>query len=95
MDIDVTKELLPILPGMHYIMGGIKTDVDGACPMPGLYSAGEAACVSVHGANRLGANSLLDTIVFGRRSGRARGAVADSRRSSSPSRRASSTPTAT
>jgi succinate dehydrogenase / fumarate reductase flavoprotein subunit len=48
-------------------MGGVKTDVDGLTPMPGLYSAGEAACVSVHGANRVGANSLLDTIVFGRR----------------------------
>ena len=67
VNIDITKELLPILPGVHYAMGGIKTDVDGATPMPGLYSAGEAACVSVHGANRVGANSLLDTIVFGRR----------------------------
>jgi succinate dehydrogenase / fumarate reductase flavoprotein subunit len=67
VNIDIAKELLPILPGVHYIMGGVKTDVDGACPMPGLYSAGEAACVSVHGANRVGANSLLDTLVFGRR----------------------------
>ncbi len=67
VNIDIVKELLPILPGVHYIMGGIKTDVDGLTPMPGLYSAGEAACVSVHGANRVGANSLLDTIVFGRR----------------------------
>jgi succinate dehydrogenase / fumarate reductase flavoprotein subunit len=58
---------LPILPGVHYIMGGVKTDIDGLTPMPGLYSAGEAACVSVHGANRVGANSLLDTLVFGRR----------------------------
>jgi succinate dehydrogenase / fumarate reductase flavoprotein subunit len=54
---------------MHYIMGGIKTDVWGRTPLAGLYAAGETACVSVHGANRLGANSLLDTIVFGRRSG--------------------------
>jgi succinate dehydrogenase / fumarate reductase flavoprotein subunit len=67
VNIDLTKELLPILPGVHYIMGGVKTDVDGLTPMPGLYSAGEAACVSVHGANRVGANSLLDTLVFGRR----------------------------
>jgi succinate dehydrogenase / fumarate reductase flavoprotein subunit len=67
VNIDITKELLPIQPGVHYIMGGVKTDVDGLTPMPGLYSAGEAACVSVHGANRVGANSLLDTIVFGRR----------------------------
>jgi succinate dehydrogenase / fumarate reductase flavoprotein subunit len=67
VNIDITKELLPIQPGVHYIMGGVKTDVDALTPMPGLYSAGEAACVSVHGANRVGANSLLDTIVFGRR----------------------------
>ncbi len=67
VNIDITKELLPILPGVHYIMGGVKTDIDGLTPMPGLYSAGEAACVSVHGANRVGANSLLDTLVFGRR----------------------------
>jgi succinate dehydrogenase / fumarate reductase flavoprotein subunit len=56
---------------MHYQMGGIRTDVHGATPVPGLYAAGEVACVSVHGGNRLGANSLLDTIVFGRRSGKA------------------------
>jgi succinate dehydrogenase / fumarate reductase flavoprotein subunit len=67
VNIDITKELLPIRPGIHYAMGGIKTDVNGATPLPGLYSAGETACVSVHGANRVGANSLLDTIVFGRR----------------------------
>ena len=67
VNIDLSKELLPIQPGVHYIMGGVKTDADGATPMPGLYSAGEAACVSVHGANRVGANSLLDTLVFGRR----------------------------
>ncbi len=54
-------------------MGGIKTDVDGQTDIPGLYAAGECACVSVHGGNRLGANSLLDTLVFGRRSGAARG----------------------
>jgi succinate dehydrogenase / fumarate reductase flavoprotein subunit len=67
VNIDLTKELLPIRPGVHYIMGGVKTDIDGLTPLPGLYSAGEAACVSVHGANRVGANSLLDTLVFGRR----------------------------
>jgi succinate dehydrogenase / fumarate reductase flavoprotein subunit len=54
---------------MHYQMGGIKTDIDGQTQLPGLYAAGEVACVSVHGGNRLGANSLLDTLVFGRRSG--------------------------
>src|SRR5437773_3166804 len=50
-------------------MGGVKTDIHGATPVPGLYAAGEVACVSVHGGNRLGANSLLDTLIFGRRSG--------------------------
>ncbi|HLG12089.1 MAG TPA: FAD-binding protein, partial [Dehalococcoidia bacterium] len=67
--VDVVEEPIPILPGMHYMMGGIKTDVWGRTNLPGLYAAGETACVSVHGANRLGANSLLDTIVFGKRSG--------------------------
>ena len=71
LGIDLAEEPVPVRPGMHYQMGGIKTDVDGATPVPGLYAAGECACVSVHGGNRLGANSLLDTIVFGRRSGEA------------------------
>ncbi len=66
---DMVHDTVPIRPGMHYIMGGIKTDVDGLTNIPGLYAAGETACVSVHGGNRLGANSLLDTLVFGRRSG--------------------------
>ena len=65
--IDLSESPIPIKPGMHYIMGGIKTDLNGATNIPGLYAAGECANVSVHGANRLGANSLLDTIVFGRR----------------------------
>ena len=67
--IDITKEPIPIQPGMHYHMGGIKTDVDGQTRIPGIYAAGECANVSVHGGNRLGANSLLDTVIFGRRSG--------------------------
>jgi succinate dehydrogenase / fumarate reductase, flavoprotein subunit len=67
--VDIVEEPIPILPGMHYIMGGIKTDVWGRTPLAGLYAAGETACVSVHGANRLGANSLLDTIIFGKRAG--------------------------
>ncbi|HXM18922.1 MAG TPA: FAD-binding protein [Candidatus Tumulicola sp.] len=69
LDIDMVDTPVPVRPGMHYIMGGIKTDVEGATPVPGIYAAGECACVSVHGGNRLGANSLLDTLVFGRRSG--------------------------
>jgi len=67
--VDITREPIMIRPGMHYIMGGVKTDIWGQTPIPGLYAAGEVACVSVHGGNRLGANSLLDTLIFGRRSG--------------------------
>ncbi len=74
--VDITREPIIIQPGMHYIMGGVKTDSDGATPLPGLYAAGEVACVSVHGGNRLGANSLLDTLIFGRRSGEHAGARA-------------------
>jgi succinate dehydrogenase / fumarate reductase flavoprotein subunit len=74
--VDVTKEPIPVLPTVHYNMGGIPTNVHGevltltngnpSAPVPGLMAAGEAACVSVHGANRLGSNSLLDLVVFGR-----------------------------
>jgi succinate dehydrogenase / fumarate reductase, flavoprotein subunit len=67
--VDITREPIRIHPGQHYIMGGVKTDVDGQTTIRGLYAAGEVACVSVHGGNRLGANSLLDTLIFGRRSG--------------------------
>jgi succinate dehydrogenase / fumarate reductase flavoprotein subunit len=67
--VDITREPIHIKPGNHYTMGGVKTDVHGATAIPGLYAAGEVACVSVHGGNRLGANSLLDTLIFGRRAG--------------------------
>ena len=67
--VDITREPIHIQPGEHYIMGGVKTDSNGETTVPGLYAAGEVACVSVHGGNRLGANSLLDTLIFGRRSG--------------------------
>jgi succinate dehydrogenase / fumarate reductase flavoprotein subunit len=67
--VDITREPIHIRPGCHYIMGGVKTDIWGLTSIPGLYAAGEVACVSVHGGNRLGANSLLDTLIFGRRSG--------------------------
>jgi succinate dehydrogenase / fumarate reductase flavoprotein subunit len=74
--VDATREPIPVQPTCHYMMGGIASDVDGRVtvdsddtPFEGLYAAGECACVSVHGANRLGCNSLLDTLVFGRRSG--------------------------
>ncbi|MEW6683117.1 MAG: FAD-dependent oxidoreductase [Nitrospirota bacterium] len=66
--VDPIEAPIPIRPGAHYSMGGIKTDSWGRTSIPGLYAAGECACVSVHGGNRLGGNSLLDTIVFGRRS---------------------------
>lgn len=69
--IDPVKEPIPVRPGVHYSMGGIMTDVHGSTPIKGLYAAGESACVSVHGANRLGGNSLLETVVFGRRAGKA------------------------
>ncbi len=71
LGIDMIRDPVPVRPGMHYQMGGIRTDVHGSTKVAGLYAAGEVACVSVHGGNRLGANSLLDTIVFGRRSGKA------------------------
>jgi succinate dehydrogenase / fumarate reductase, flavoprotein subunit len=67
--VDITREPIHIKPGQHYIMGGVKTDIWGQTTIAGLYAAGEVACVSVHGGNRLGANSLLDTLIFGRRSG--------------------------
>jgi succinate dehydrogenase / fumarate reductase flavoprotein subunit len=63
--IDPIQECIPIQPAQHYSMGGIDTNPDGETSLPGLYAAGECACVSVHGANRLGGNSLLETIVFG------------------------------
>ena len=67
--VDPIESPIPVRPGAHYVMGGIKTNNWGETPVSGLFAAGECACVSVHGANRLGGNSLLETIVFGRRSG--------------------------
>ena len=72
---DMIREPIPIRPGMHYLMGGIKTNIDGLTNLEGVYAAGECANVSVHGGNRLGANSLLDTIVFGERAGNHASAV--------------------
>jgi succinate dehydrogenase / fumarate reductase flavoprotein subunit len=71
VDVDPIDKPVPIQPGQHYTMGGMDTDVNGATKFKGLYAAGECACVSVHGANRLGGNSLLDTVVFGKLSGKA------------------------
>ncbi|HEY8201092.1 MAG TPA: fumarate reductase (quinol) flavoprotein subunit [Actinomycetota bacterium] len=69
--IDPVKEMIPVRPVVHYMMGGISTDIHGATPLPGLYAAGEAACVSINGANRLGSNSLTEVLVFGARAGQA------------------------
>jgi succinate dehydrogenase / fumarate reductase flavoprotein subunit len=67
--IDPIESPIPVRPGAHYQMGGIRTSVWGETDVPGLFAAGECACVSVHGANRLGGNSLLEAVVFGRRAG--------------------------
>jgi fumarate reductase flavoprotein subunit len=69
--IDPVRQLVPVRPVVHYMMGGIHTDIHGATPLPGLYAAGETACVSINGANRLGSNSLPECLVFGARAGRA------------------------
>lgn len=68
-NIDPVKEMIPVRPVVHYMMGGIHTDINGATPIKGLYAAGETACVSINGANRLGSNSLTELLVFGNRAG--------------------------
>jgi fumarate reductase flavoprotein subunit len=70
-NIDPVRELIPVRPVVHYMMGGVHTDINGATPLPGLYAAGEVACVSINGANRLGSNSLPELLVFGARAGQA------------------------
>ena len=67
--IDPVTELIPVRPVIHYMMGGVSTDINGATPLAGLYAAGEVACVSINGANRLGSNSLPELLVFGARAG--------------------------
>jgi L-aspartate oxidase len=69
--LDIEKEPVPVSPAMHYIMGGVETDINGATSLPGLYAAGECACTGIHGANRLASNSLLEGLVYGARSGEA------------------------
>jgi succinate dehydrogenase / fumarate reductase flavoprotein subunit len=69
--VDPIHEPIPVRPGSHYHMGGVDTDLDGKTVLAGLYAAGECACVSVHGANRLGGNALMETITYGKRAGRA------------------------
>ena len=69
--IDPVKELIPVRPVVHYMMGGVHTDINGATPIDGLFAAGETACVTINGANRLGSNSLSECLVFGARAGKA------------------------
>ena len=83
--IDPVREMIPVRPVVHYMMGGIHTDIHGATPLPGLYAAGEAACVSINGANRLGSNSLTEILVFGARAGKAAAAFAAEQAGASPS----------
>ena len=65
--VDPVKEPVPVRPVVHYVMGGISTDIEAATSVPGLYAAGECACVSINGANRLGSNSLTELLVFGKK----------------------------
>jgi succinate dehydrogenase / fumarate reductase, flavoprotein subunit len=81
--IDPVVQPIPVLPAQHYMMGGIGTDMQGATNVPGVFAAGEAACVSIHGANRLGGNSLLETLVFGKEAGKAAAAFAKTAKSTS------------
>src|SRR5712692_7300675 len=82
--LDPVRQLIPVRPVVHYMMGGVHTDIHGATPLPGLYAAGETACVSINGANRLGSNSLPECLVFGARSGRAAAEYAASDASAEP-----------
>jgi fumarate reductase flavoprotein subunit len=82
--IDPVREMIPVRPVVHYMMGGVSTDMNGATPLPGLYAAGEAACVSINGANRLGSNSLPEVLVFGARAGKAAAAFAARQGATSP-----------
>ena len=76
-NLDPVKDVIPVRPVVHYIMGGVHTDIHGATPLAGLYAAGEVACVNLNGANRLGSNSLTECLVFGARAGRAAAEFAD------------------
>jgi fumarate reductase flavoprotein subunit len=83
-NLDPVADLIPVRPVVHYMMGGVHTDMNGATPLPGLYAAGETACVSINGANRLGSNSLSELLVFGARAGRAAAEYASRQQDVSP-----------
>jgi fumarate reductase flavoprotein subunit len=82
-NIDPVTDLVPVRPVVHYMMGGVSTDINGATPQHGLFAAGEVACVSINGANRLGSNSLPELLVFGARAGRAAAEFASQQKSAS------------
>jgi fumarate reductase flavoprotein subunit len=84
VDLDPVREMIPVRPVVHYMMGGVHTDIHGATPLAGLYAAGEVACVSINGANRLGSNSLTECLVFGARAGRSAAEYASEQRTLSP-----------
>jgi L-aspartate oxidase len=90
--LDLSRDLIPVRPAAHYLMGGIRTDLDGRTSLPGLYAAGEAACTGVHGANRLASNSLLEGLVFGARA--AQVMLEDSSHTPEPAPAAPTLPTA-
>jgi len=83
-NIDPVKEMIPVRPVVHYMMGGVSTDINAETPLPGLYAAGEVACVSINGANRLGSNSLTECLVFGARAGKSAARFASGKPSPGP-----------
>ncbi|HEV3217457.1 MAG TPA: L-aspartate oxidase [Vicinamibacterales bacterium] len=93
--LDLARDLIPVGPAAHYLMGGVETDLDGRTSIPGLFAAGEAACTRVHGANRLASNSLLEGLVFGARAGQAMAGSASTAKLPAPVFREASTSAAT
>src|SRR5207248_5711296 len=75
--LDITRDLIPVRPGAHYMIGGVSVDLEGRTTLPGLWAAGEVTASGLHGANRLASNSLLEGLVFGADCGRGAAAAAD------------------